>query len=266
MIDFVKCRIKRALSFTTKEPNDTGKWSICQFIGQFWVLQMSYNYRTSLMIFTMLMSANFVATAANKTINACQTLGTSQLVKKIRPPTSQIIVVKSMGGIKANMTLCQRQGAIWKPMFATSFKAVVGKNGIALAKEKKEGDLKTPAGLYPIGNAFGTHPLALKMDYKYITADDKFIDDVNHEHYNSWVSGPTDAKSYESMLIEPYAYGAVINYNMNPTIAGAGSAIFIHLRRSPNSPTAGCIALEKKQLLMMLHWLDKNKHPYILVH
>lgn len=211
------------------------------------------------------MSESSVSTIANKAINDCQTLGTSQLIKKIMPHSSQIIVVKSLGGIKANMTLCQRQGVIWKPKFTSSFKVVVGKNGVAAVGEKKEGDLKTPAGLYPIGEVFGIHPLALKMDYKYITAEDKFIDDVNHTHYNSWVTGSTDAKSYESMLIEPYTYGAVINYNRNPTIAGAGSAIFIHLWRSPNSPTAGCIALDKKHLLMMLHWLDKNQHPYILV-
>lgn len=203
--------------------------------------------------------------AANQAINACQPLGTSPLIKKIIPHSSQIIVVKSLGGIKANMTLCQRQGILWKPMFSSPFKAVVGKNGITLAKDKKEGDLKTPAGLYPIGEAFGTRPLALKMDYKYITADDKFIDDVTHKHYNTWVSGSTDAKSYESMLINEYEYGAVINYNMNPTRAGAGSAIFIHLWGSPNSPTVGCIAMDKKHLLTMLHWLDKNQHPYIFV-
>lgn len=212
------------------------------------------------------MTVNPVSIAAtHKAINACQTLSTHQLVKKIMPYSSQMIVVNSLGGIQANMTLCERQGTVWKPKFTSAFKVVVGKNGLASIGEKKEGDLKTPAGLYPIGDTFGTHPLALKMDYKYITADDKFIDDVNHKHYNAWVSGSTDAKSHESMLIEPYAYGAIINYNMNPTIAGAGSAIFIHVWRSPNSPTAGCIALEKKHLLMMLHWLNKAQHPYILV-
>lgn len=163
------------------------------------------------------------------------------------------------------MTLCQRKGAVWKPMFTTAFSAVVGKNGIAAIGKKKEGDLKTPAGLHPIGEAFGTQPLALKMDYKYITANDKFIDDINNKAYNTWVSGPTDAKSYELMLIEPYIYGIVINYNKNPIIAGKGSAIFIHLWRSPHSPTAGCIALEKKYLLMILHWLDKAQHPYVFV-
>jgi len=151
-------------------------------------------------------------------------------------------------------------------MLMPSFRAVIGKKGLASIGKKKEGDLKTPAGLYPIGVAFGTRPLALKMDYKYITAEDKFIDDVTSKQYNTWVSGSTNAKSYESMFIEPYAFGAVINYNRNPTIAAAGSAIFIHLWRSPSSPTAGCIALEKKHLLRLLHWLDKKQHPYILIH
>lgn len=227
---------------------------------------MSYKCHISLVIFAVLVSTNSRLMAANKANDACQILSTSRQVKKILPHSSQIIVVKSLGGIKANMTLCQRHRATWKPMFTPSFSAVIGKNGMAAIGKKKEGDLKTPAGLYPIGEAFGTQPLALEMDYKYITAADKFIDDSNSKRYNTWVSGSTDAKSYESMLIELYTFGAVINYNMNPVIAGKGSAIFIHLWRSPNSPTAGCIALEKKHLLMMLHWLDKAQHPYILVH
>lgn len=213
----------------------------------------------------LLISTNKVSIAANQTKDACQVLGISNQVKKIPPEISQIVVVKTHDSIKANMTLCQRQGARWKARFTPSFRAVIGKNGIASIGEKKEGDLKTPAGFYPIGEAFGTQPLALKMDYRYITADDKFIDDVNHKRYNSWVTGSTDAKSYESMHNEVYLFGAVINYNMNPTRAGAGSAIFIHLWRSPNSPTSGCIALDKQHLLMMLRWLDKAKHPYILV-
>lgn len=140
---------------------------------------MSYKCHVSLVILAILMSTNTISMAAGKAKDACQVLSTSKQVEKIRPHPSQIIVVKSLGSIKANMTLCQRHGAIWKPMFTSSFSAVIGKNGMALVGTKKEGDLKTPAGLYPIGEAFGTQPLALKMDYKYITADDKFIDDVN---------------------------------------------------------------------------------------
>jgi L,D-peptidoglycan transpeptidase YkuD (ErfK/YbiS/YcfS/YnhG family) len=227
---------------------------------------MNYKSHVLLVISAILMSTNSAAMPVNKDHATCQVLNASKQVKKILPHSSQIILVKSLGGIKANMTLCQRHGSTWKPMFTSPFNAVVGKNGVASIGTKKEGDLKTPAGLYPIGDAFGTRPLALKMDYKYITVDDKFIDDIHNKRYNTWVSGPTDAKSYEKMLRDPYQYGAVVNYNMNPTIPGKGSAIFIHLWRSPNSPTVGCIALEKKHLLMMLHWLDKAQHPYVLVH
>ncbi|KTD44825.1 L,D-transpeptidase family protein [Legionella quateirensis] len=227
---------------------------------------MSYNYSVSIVVFAVLMSTNTVSLAAHRTKDACQILSLSKQVKKIAPHSSQIIVVKSLGGFKANMTLCQRQGALWKSKGTPFYPVVIGKNGMASIGTKKEGDLKTPAGLYPIGEAFGTQPLALKMDYKYITADDKFIDDVNNKRYNTWVSGATDATSYESMLIEPYTYGAVINYNMSPTKPGAGSAIFMHVWRSPNSPTAGCIAMEKKHMFKILHWLDKAQHPYILVH
>lgn len=227
-------------------------------------LYMSNINFMSLILFVMLTIINVVSMAANKSRDACQFLRTSELVKGLPLYPSQIIVVKSSGGIKASMTLCQRNGDIWKTVFIP-FRAVIGKNGIALPGEKKEGDRKTPAGLFPVGETFGTQPLALKMDYKYITAEDKFIDDANHPLYNTWVSGATDANRYESMLIEPYTYGAVINYNRTPVTAGAGSAIFIHLWRAPNLPTTGCIALDKRHLLMLLHWLDKAQHPHILV-
>lgn len=215
--------------------------------------------------FIMLMAVNAALMAANKINNPCQILSRSINAKKIPPHTAQMIVVKSLGGSKANVTLCQRQGAAWWTVFTPPFRAVIGKHGIASIGEKKEGDLKTPAGIYPIGEAFGSQPLALKMDFKYITTDDKFIDDVNSKDYNMWVTGSTDAKSYEPMLIKPYIYGAVVNYNMNPMIAGAGSAIFIHLWQSSHEPTAGCVAMDKKHLLMLLHWLDKKYHPHIMV-
>ncbi|MDP3560421.1 MAG: L,D-transpeptidase family protein [Legionellaceae bacterium] len=212
----------------------------------------------------LFLSINTLVMAADKTNDACQILSTSQQVKML--PTSQIIVVHSLGGIKASMTLCQKQGVVWYPVFLPSFEAVIGENGTAAAGKKKEGDLKTPVGLYPIGDAFGTRPLALKMDYKYITADDKFIDDVHSKRYNTWVTGTTKAKSYEHMLIKPYVFGAIVNYNMQPTIAGAGSAIFIHVWSASNTGTAGCVATTQKHILQMLHWLDKAQHPYILVY
>ena len=192
----------------------------------------------------------------------CQALVTPE---SISLSTSQVIVVQSLGGFNAEITTCQKKGAIWQRAVSAPFPAVVGKGGVVLAGEKKEGDLKTPAGLYPLGEAFGTQPLALKMDYKYITPEDKFIDDIESEFYNTWVSGQTNAKSYESMQIAPYKMGVVINYNMSPTIPGKGSAIFMHLSRSLAIPTFGCVAMDEHHLLALLHWLDKKQHPYIYI-
>ena len=213
----------------------------------------------------MLLIVSSSLMANNKNNASCKMLLHPVNAKKIPLNTSQMIVVTSLGGSKASVALCQKQATTWHRVLTPSFKAVIGKNGIASIGRKKEGDLKTPAGIYPIGEAFGFYPLALSMDYKYITVDDKFIDDVNSKDYNVWVTGATDAKSYERMLIKPYMYGAVVNYNMHPTKAGAGSAIFIHLWQSPTTPTSGCIAMDKKHLLIMLHWLDKKQHPHIMV-
>ncbi|CAM2761107.1 Uncharacterized protein conserved in bacteria [Legionella steigerwaltii] len=185
-------------------------------------------------------------------------------LKDVPESSSQVIVVHLIKGFEAEVTACKKQKHEWKQQF-DSFPAVVGKKGIAPIGKKQEGDMKTPAGLYPLGEAFGSKPLALKMDFKYITSDDKFIDDVSHKSYNTWVRGDTDAQSYESMLIDAYKMGVVINYNMNPVVPGAGSAIFIHLWRSINVGTYGCIAMDEPHLLRLLHWLDKKQQPFIYI-
>jgi len=79
------------------------------------------------------------------------------------------------------------------------------------------------------------------------------------------VVGNTEAKNYEPMLIEPYKMGAVINYNMAPAIPGKGSAIFIHLWRAKNKPTAGCVATDKQHMVTILKWLNKDSKPYIYI-
>ena len=48
-----------------------------------------------------------------------------------------------------------------------------------------------------------------------------------------------------------------IKYNFKKPISGRGSCIFIHLTKD-YKPTAGCIALEVKNFLIMLKLLKKN--------
>jgi L,D-peptidoglycan transpeptidase YkuD (ErfK/YbiS/YcfS/YnhG family) len=179
--------------------------------------------------------------------------------------TQQVIFVQSQQGVKAKITACEWNKQWHTALFTRPIAAVIGKNGLAALGTKKEGDLKTPEGLYPIEWTFGTTPLALKMDFRYITDEDKFIDDPKNKDYNTWIHGTTSAQSYEPMRIPLYKLGAVVNYNMNPIMSGAGSAIFLHLWRSADQGTAGCIAMSEEHLLSLLLWLDKKQHPYIYI-
>jgi L,D-peptidoglycan transpeptidase YkuD (ErfK/YbiS/YcfS/YnhG family) len=55
-----------------------------------------------------------------------------------------------------------------------------------------------------------------------------------------------------------------IDHNARPRVAGRGSAVFIHVAREGLTPTAGCIALTKNDLLRLLARLSANTR--IVVH
>ena len=48
-----------------------------------------------------------------------------------------------------------------------------------------------------------------------------------------------------------------VKYNFKKPVIGKGSCIFIHLTKD-YKPTAGCIALKKKDFLIMLKLVKKN--------
>ena len=138
----------------------------------------------------------------------------------------------------------------------------------AVAGEKKEGDGKTPSGIFPIGPAFGYAPsIDTGLLYRQATENDFWVDDEHSVQYNKWVRGAPAANSFERMkrFDGLYQYGIVIGYNMHPVIPGAGSAIFIHVWRKYNSPTSGCVALNQRNLRKILRWLDRHYQPVILL-
>lgn len=151
----------------------------------------------------------------------------------------------------------------------TEMKGVAGYNGIA--KKKNEGDGKSPLGLYALGSAFGSasKPSGLKIPYRKTTKYDYWVDDPESMNYNKWVYYRGNPKkkwnSFERMNHELYKYGIVIEYNMNPIIKGRGSAIFLHVWRSANHPTAGCIATSERNMKKILRWLDSSLQPHILI-
>ena len=135
------------------------------------------------------------------------------------------------------------------------FRCTLGRGGVTT--DKREGDGATPAGNYPLRqllyrsdrlapptNALPTSPLRPR---------DGWCDDPGHSAYNRPVTLPLDA-SAESMWRDDHLYDLVVvlGYNDDPVVSGLGSAIFLHVASHENSPTEGCIALAKEDLLAVL--------------
>jgi len=143
----------------------------------------------------------------------------------------------------------------------------IGTNGFASPRKKREGDMKTPTGLYRIGIAFGYGDFCLTgLDYRKIEDNHYWNDEPEHENYNQWLDEKPEC-SAEKMLREDglYRYGFVIEYNTNPVIPNRGSAIFAHVEKGAGISTHGCISIPEDHLLEILSWLDKKRNPHILM-
>ncbi len=146
--------------------------------------------------------------------------------------------------------------------------AGIGKKGFAFPNEKKEGDGKSPTGIFKLGKLFSYEKqLHTLLENQQTIKEDKWIDDANSADYNKHVNGVTDAKSYENLLLDTdlYKYCTVIEYNTNPVVKGKGSAIFFHLALKPASFTSGCVAINEEYMKLMVNWLDPKQNPTIIM-
>jgi len=140
------------------------------------------------------------------------------------------------------------------------FKCCIGKNGFT--KFKKEGDSKTPKGVFEIENLYFREDRIPKPNTKLkcikIKKNMFWCDDPKSKKYNKLTRNP-DNFSYEKLLREDYKYDLLIpvKYNFNKVIPGKGSCIFIHITKD-YKPTKGCIALVKKDLLILLKLINKK--------
>ena len=141
-----------------------------------------------------------------------------------------------------------------------TFKCCVGKHGTT--NNKVEGDKKTPKGLFSLGNVYFRKDRNVKpiTKLKTISLSKKmgWCNDVNSKKYNKLITRSKKIK-HEKMFRKDYKYDYVIpiNYNTKNTKIGKGSAIFIHLSKNYKE-TAGCIALKKKDLLILLKLINRK--------
>ncbi len=161
------------------------------------------------------------------------------------------------------------------------FPVVIGRTGLAWSTDsapetvtvfKKEGDGKSPAGLFPLTTSFGRagKDVDISLPYTKLGEYTECVDDVESFHYNKIVNrlqvGIFDWKSSEKMLEVGPAYDLGINvaYNSYPVVKGNGSCIFLHIWSDSATGTSGCTAMKREDLQKILAWAYPDRHPYLV--
>ena len=141
-----------------------------------------------------------------------------------------------------------------------SFKCCIGKKG--LKTKKVEGDLATPKGTYLLKKLYYRSDKFKKIETLIpkirIKKNMGWCNDPKHKFYNSLIKISKKVK-HEKMFRKDRKYDLVIviDYNLKKPIPFKGSAIFIHLTQN-YKPTAGCIALSKNDMLVLLKIINKK--------
>ncbi|MDC1139440.1 L,D-transpeptidase family protein [Candidatus Pelagibacter sp.] len=138
-------------------------------------------------------------------------------------------------------------------------KCCIGKKG--LNSNKKEGDYSTPKGLYKLKKLYFRKDRVgipkSKLTKKIIKKNMAWCDDPNHKKYNEEIQ-IYEKKNRENLYRDDYKYDYIISISYNEKkIPNKGSAVFIHLTDN-YKPTAGCIALKKKDFEILLKLVDKK--------
>ena len=141
------------------------------------------------------------------------------------------------------------------------FKCCIGKNGSTI--NKKEGDKKTPKGIFEIENLYFRKDRIKKpvtsLKCIEIKKNIGWCDDINFpKNYNKLIKVNNKLR-HEKLTRKDHKYDLLIpiKYNFKKPKTGLGSCIFIHLTKN-YKPTAGCIALKEKDFLIMLRLINKN--------
>ena len=197
--------------------------------------------------------------------------------------SSQCLVGISDGWDSSNVTLTfyERSGGAWKPV-GESWKARLGKSGLVWGKgmnpvpngaaTKREGDNRSPAGVFSIGGAWGYDASIRKNPkqfYRQVTSRDLWVEDpaspkynqnviLDHEPATAW-----EKKQQMKQGDEAHALKLFIAHNAPPKVVpNAGSSIFFHIWRGGGTkPTAGCTTMEKPKLQWVISRIDPAKHP-----
>ena len=200
----------------------------------------------------------------------------------------QMIVVTTAGWNADHGILrtFERRRGRWR-MVGSATPVTVGRNGAGWGlglnapqgggPVKREGDNRSPAGVFRIGQAFGYAARAdTAMPYRALTVTDWCVDVSASPHYNRIVDAKRVGDAAVKGASEPmrrdlhfagdqrYRQGFVIEHNPRAT-PQAGSCIFAHRWVSPTTATTGCTAMAPAAMRSLLAWLKPRDHPVFVL-
>ena len=151
------------------------------------------------------------------------------------------------------------------------FRCQIGTEGFENVAKKVEGDKATPIGKWRLEKVYYRPDKVLRpkpkkkniLKINQITKYCGWCDDIRSKYYNQYlnINNLTSPKTgFEKLWRKDNAYDIVIqiSHNINPTIKNKGSAIFVHCSFEDFRSTAGCIALEKRDLIFLIKNLKSD--------
>ena len=215
------------------------------------------------------------------------TSAASRQISPLGDSRQVVLVVSRDWDATGAISQCYQRGGTgrpWEPV-GGSIPVNIGRAGLAWGQGlhgepplpgpvKREGDGKAPAGVFELPLAFGYAPAGqvpdVKLPYLALTGDIVGVDDVKSKYYNHLVNANLvplkDWDSAETMWRADglYEWGVFVNHNTAPIKPGAGSCIFLHVWRGENSPTAGCTAMSRQEMIRLVSWLDGRAKPLLV--
>ncbi|MEM9932942.1 MAG: hypothetical protein AAF824_04985 [Bacteroidota bacterium] len=199
----------------------------------------------------------------------------------------QLIVVTTEGWntLQAVLSLYEGYEGAWTKV-GESIPAVVGTAGLAWGRGenqqrfqelegpvKKEGDKRSPAGVFDLPLAFGYAEKAsadfVDIEYVHVSSYIQCIEDISSAYYNQIVPDSlpdADWDSSDRMLRKDdlYEWGVLVGHNYPRPTPGGGSCIFLHVWRDAEHGTLGCTAMDKSFLKDLLTWLSPDRYPQLV--
>lgn len=239
-------------------------------------------FRILLLTMSLLLSSNCTDEKNKPTTTTSLSAPTKELIGNPLDSCQQLVLVLSPNdtNVVAKLSRYEKRAGQWE-LLEAAHDVSLGRTGLAWGtgkhplaatqgNRKKEGDGKSPAGIFSFGVAFGyaAEMPALKMPYVPITERIQCIEDSESKYYNRIVDNTQVTKDWQTADFmqrkdDLYEFGIFVNHNAAAQPAG-GSCIFLHLWRGFGKPTAGCTAMERGNMLRLLQWLDPAQNPRLV--